>query len=40
MQEKLKKNSKVVSFDVARLYTNMRQELGLKAIEYWLDIIP
>ena len=29
------KNSKLVTFDVTILNTNMLHELGLKAIEYW-----
>ena len=33
-------NSKLVSFDVTRLYTSITHELGLKAIEYWLDKYP
>ena len=33
-------NSKLVSFDVTSLYTNIPHELGLKAIEYWLDKYP
>ena len=33
-------NSKLVSFDVTRLYTSIPHELGLKAIEYWLDKYP
>ena len=38
MQKKLnKKNSKLVFFDVTSLFTNIPHELGLKAIEYWLD---
>ena len=37
MLEKLNKNSKLVSFDVTSLYTNIPHELGLKANEYWLD---
>ena len=36
----LTKNSKLVSFDVTSLYTNIPHELGLKAIEYWLDKYP
>ena len=40
MQEKLKKNSKLVSFNVTSLYANLSHELGLKAIEYWLDKHP
>ena len=31
------KNSKLVTFDVTILNTNILHELGLKAIEYWLD---
>ena len=34
------KNSKLVSFDVTSSYTNLSHELGLKAIEYWLDKHP
>ena len=34
------KNSKLVSFDVTSLYTNIPHELALKAIEYWLDKYP
>ena len=33
-------NSKLVSFDVSSLYTNIPHELRLKAIEYWLDKYP
>ena len=40
MQEKLKKNSKLVSFNVTSLYANLSHELRLKAIEYWLDKHP
>ena len=40
MQEKLIKHSKLVSFDVTSLYTNIPLELVLKAIEYWLDKYP
>ena len=36
----LTKNSKLVSFDVTSLYTNIPHVLGLKAIEYWLDEYP
>ena len=36
----LTKISKLVSFDVTSLYTNMPHELGLKAIEYCLDKYP
>ena len=36
----LTKNSKLVSFDVTSLYTNIPHESGLKAIEYWLDKYP
>ena len=36
----LTKNSKLISFDVTRLYTNIPHELGLKAIEYWLNKYP
>ena len=36
----LTKNSKLISFDVTSLYTNIPHELGLKAIEYWLDKYP
>ena len=33
------KNSKLVSFDVTSLYTNIAHELGLKAIEYWFPVL-
>ena len=36
----LTKNSKLISFDVASLYINIPHELGLKAIDYWLDKYP
>ena len=36
----LTKNSKLVSFDVTRLYTNIPHDVRLKAIEYWLDKYP
>ena len=36
----LTKNSKLVSFDVTSLYTNIPHELWSKAIEYWLDKYP
>ena len=36
-RETSQKNSRLVSFDVMSLYTNILHELGLKAIEYWLD---
>ena len=36
----LAKKSKPVSFDITSLYTNIPHELGLKAIEYWLDKYP
>ena len=36
-KRKLTKNSRLVSFDVTSLYTNIPHKLGLKAIEYWLD---
>ena len=41
MQKKLnKKPSNLISFDATSLYTNIPHELGLKAIEYWLDKYP
>ena len=33
----LTKSSRIVTFDVMALYTNMLHELGFKTIEYWLD---
>ena len=36
----LTKNSKLISLDVTSLYTNIPHELGLKAIEYWLNKHP
>ena len=34
------KNLKLVSVDITSLYANIPHELGLKAIEYWLDKYP
>ena len=36
----LTKNSKLVSFGVTSLYTNILHDVRLKAIEYWLDKYP
>ena len=33
----VKEDALLVSFDVVSLYTNITHDLGLKAIEYWLD---
>ena len=39
-RENLTKNLKYIFFNVTSLYTNIPHELGLKAIEYWLDKYP
>ena len=36
----LTKNSKLVSFDVPSLCTNIPHELGFRAVEYWLVTYP
>ena len=38
--ETVPENSKLISFDVTNLYTNISHSLGLEAIEYWLDTFP
>ena len=34
------KNTKLVSFDVTNLYSNISHTLGIEAIKYWLDKYP
>lgn len=38
--EHVQSNSKLVSFDVVGLYSNIPIELGIKAIEYWMEKYP
>ena len=37
MPNEVTKETLLVSFDVVNLYTNIPHELGLEALEYWLD---
>ena len=38
LPESVSENTKLLTFDVVSLYTNIPPDLGLKAVEFWLDI--
>ena len=37
LPSEVKPNSKLITFDVVNLYTNIPHDLGITAINYWLD---
>ena len=37
LQSEVKPNSKLVTFDVVSLYTNIPHDLGITAVNFWLD---
>ncbi|XP_062579660.1 uncharacterized protein LOC134241640 [Saccostrea cucullata] len=40
LPEHIQPNTKLVSFDVVNLYTNIPVDLGIKAVKYWIDRYP
>ncbi|XP_061175938.1 uncharacterized protein LOC133184880 [Saccostrea echinata] len=40
LPDHIQSNTKLVSFDVVSLYTNIPVDLGIKAVKYWIDRYP